>query len=67
MMRVLVVDDEEPARERPRQLLAAVPGLEVIGEAANGEQAIERIGELKPDVVLLDIQMPVASGLEVAA
>jgi len=67
MMRVLVVDDEEPARERLRQLLAAVPGLEVIGEAANGEQAIERIGELKPDVVLLDIQMPVASGLEVAA
>ncbi|HTT61483.1 MAG TPA: response regulator [Bryobacteraceae bacterium] len=67
MMRALVVDDEAPARERLRQLLAAVPDVEVIGEAANGEQAVERIGELEPDVVLLDIQMPGASGLEVAA
>ncbi len=67
MIRILVVDDEEPARERVRQLLAALPEVEVVGEACNGEQAIRTIGELKPDLVLLDIQMPGASGLEVAA
>jgi len=67
MTRVMVVDDEAPARERLCELLAGVPDLEVVGEAANGEQALERIGELRPDVVLLDIQMPGASGLEVAA
>ncbi|HVN20517.1 MAG TPA: response regulator [Dongiaceae bacterium] len=67
MIRVLVVDDEEPARERIRQLLAALPNVEVVGEACNGEQAAERISGLKPDLVLLDIQMPGASGLELAA
>ncbi len=67
MIRTLIVDDEEPARERIRQLLAAVPGVEIIGQASNGEEAIERITEFKPDLVLLDIQMPGASGLEVAA
>jgi len=67
MTRTLLVDDEEPAREGLRQLLAAVPDVEIVGEAANGEQAIEKISELKPDLVLLDIQMPGASGLEVAA
>ena len=67
MIRALIVDDEAPARERLRQLLAAVPDLEVVGEAANGELALESISGLKPDVVLLDIQMPGASGLEVAA
>lgn len=67
MIRTLVVDDEEPARQRIRQLLAALPDIEVIGEAANGEQALTSVSELKPDLVLLDIQMPGASGLEVAA
>ncbi len=67
MIRALVVDDEEPARDRMRQLLAAVPDTEIIGEAANGEEAISKIAELRPDLVLLDIQMPGASGLEVAA
>ncbi len=67
MTRILVVDDEEPARERIRQLLAALPDVEVVAEAANGDQAIRLIRELKPDLVLLDIQMPGANGLEVAA
>jgi len=67
MTRVLVVDDEAPARERLTELLAAIADVEVIGQAANGELAVEKIGELQPDVVLLDIQMPGASGLEVAA
>ncbi|RPJ57047.1 MAG: response regulator [Acidobacteria bacterium] len=67
MIRVVIVDDEEPARERMRLLLAAVPDVEVVGEAANGEQALARIGELHPDLVLLDIQMRGITGLEVAA
>jgi two-component system LytT family response regulator len=66
-MRILIVDDEQPARDRLRQLLAAVPDAEVVGEAEDGVQAIERVAELTPDLVLLDIQMPGCSGLEVAA
>src|SRR5687768_15501931 len=66
MIRTLLVDDEQPARERLKQLLAAHPDVEVVGEADDGVQAIERIAELTPDLVLLDIQMPGASGLDVA-
>ena len=67
MIRALVVDDEPAARERLSQLLAPYDDVEVVGEAADGEQAVERIRELKPDLVLLDIQMPGCSGIEVAA
>jgi two-component system LytT family response regulator len=67
MIRVMLVDDEQAARERLRQLLGPIPGIEIVGEAADGEQAIERIVELRPDLVLLDIEMPGCSGLEVAA
>ena len=67
MIRALLVDDEQPARERLRQLLAAHPDVEIAGEAEDGMQAAERIAEMAPDVVFLDIQMPGASGLDVAA
>src|SRR5215218_4402948 len=67
MIRALLVDDEQPARERLRQLLSAHPDVEVVGEAEDGVQAAERIAEVAPDVVFLDIQMPGASGLDVAA
>lgn len=67
MIRVLVVDDEQPARERLRELLSAFQEVQIVGEADCGEQAIERINQLRPDLVLLDIQMPACSGLEVAA
>ncbi|HUQ86632.1 MAG TPA: response regulator [Vicinamibacterales bacterium] len=67
MIRTLVIDDEQPARERLKQLLSAHPDVEVVGEADDGVQAAERIAELAPDLVLLDIQMPGASGLDVAA
>jgi two-component system LytT family response regulator len=67
MIKTLLVDDEQPARERLRQLLRAEAEIEVVGEAEDGVQAVERIGELSPDLVLLDIQMPGCSGLEVAA
>jgi two-component system LytT family response regulator len=66
-IRVLIVDDEQTARERLRHLLGPIPGVEVAGEAADGEQAIARIAELRPDLVLMDIQMPGCSGLEVVA
>jgi len=66
-MKALLVDDEQPARERLRQLLAAHPDVEIAGEAEDGLQAAERIADLGPDVVFLDIQMPGASGLDVAA
>jgi len=67
VIRTLLIDDEQPARERLRQLLAAHADVEVVGEAEDGVQAAERIAELTPDLVLLDIQMPGASGLDVAA
>jgi len=67
MIRTLLIDDEQPARERLKQLLGAHPDIEVVGEAADGIEAAERIAELLPDLVLLDIQMPGASGLDVAA
>jgi two-component system LytT family response regulator len=67
MIRALLVDDEDIARERLRQLLGSIADLEVVGEAADGEEAIQKTLELRPDLLLLDIQMPGVSGLEVAA
>jgi two-component system LytT family response regulator len=67
MIRTLLVDDEQPARERLRRLLAGTPDVEIVGEAEDGEQALERILETRPDLVLLDIQMPGCTGMEVAA
>lgn len=67
MIRALLVDDEDIARERLRQLLSSITDLEVVGEAADGEDAIQKTLELRPDLLLLDIQMPGVSGLEVAA
>jgi two-component system LytT family response regulator len=65
-LRTLLVDDEQPARDRLRQLLSGVVDVEIVGEAEDGVQAIEQVAELSPDLVLLDIQMPGCSGLEVA-
>jgi two-component system LytT family response regulator len=65
MTRVLLVDDEALARERLHQMLAAFSEIEVVGEAKDGEQAIEKIHELRPDVVFLDVQMPGCDGIEV--
>lgn len=65
-MKVLVVDDEKPARDRLRQLLDDETQYEVVGEAANGEQALQLAAQLQPDVVLLDIRMPGLDGIETA-
>lgn len=66
-MRVLIVDDEAPARLRLRQMLAAHADVEVAGEAETGVQAMELAVRLKPDAILLDIQMPGCTGIDVAA
>jgi two-component system response regulator AlgR len=65
-MKVLIVDDELPARERLKSLLVEIPDTEVVGEASNGEQSLTRAYELIPDVVLLDVRMPGMDGIEVA-
>ena len=64
--RVLIVDDEAPARQRLRSLLAEMNEADVIGEAATGEQALQRTVELAPDIVLLDVRMPGIDGIEAA-
>jgi two-component system response regulator AlgR len=65
-MKLIIVDDEPPARERLRRLLAEIEDCEVIAEAGNGEEALNRCGELRPDVVLLDVRMPGLSGIQIA-
>lgn len=63
-LRTLIVDDEPVARAVLAEELAEADGVEVIGEAENGEVAVRRIEELKPDLVFLDIQMPAMDGFE---
>jgi len=64
--RILIADDHEVVRRGIRSLLESHPGWEVVGEAANGREAVECTGQLKPDLVLLDIGMPYLNGLEAA-
>lgn len=65
MIRVVVVDDEAPARTKVRRFLADDPDAEIVGEAADGPEAIRTVQEVRPDVVLLDVRMPGADGFEV--
>ncbi|MBM3180647.1 MAG: response regulator transcription factor [Chloroflexi bacterium] len=64
LIRVLIADDHAPFRKGLRALLASVPDMEVAGEAANGDEAIQKAAKLQPDVVLMDIQMPGTNGIE---
>ncbi|MDZ7870277.1 MAG: LytTR family DNA-binding domain-containing protein [Rheinheimera sp.] len=66
-MRVLIVDDEPLARSRLSRLLAQIPGYQLVAEAENGVQALQLCADLTPDLVFLDIEMPGADGLSVAA
>lgn len=65
-MRILIVDDEAPARDRLNRLLGEIAGVEIVGEAADGEEALEMVGKVKPDLLLLDIRMPGMDGITTA-
>ena len=64
-MRILIVDDEAPARAKVRRYVGEYPDVEVVGEAENGVEAVERIKDLRPDLVFLDVQMPELDGFGV--
>lgn len=63
-IRTLLVDDHRIVREGIRSLLEAQEGINVVGEAENGRDAFKLVGELKPDVILMDISMPLLNGIE---
>ena len=64
MIRVLLVDDQSLLRTGFRMILGAEPGLEVVGEAGDGQEAVALAAELRPDVVLMDVRMPTMDGIE---
>ena len=63
-VRVLIVDDQLPCREASRMVVEMTDGFEVAGEAVNGEEAVEMASTLRPDLVLMDVQMPGIDGIE---
>jgi len=64
-IKVLIVDDEAPAREKINRYVCIDPRFDVVGEAKNGKEAIEKISQLQPQLLLLDIQMPGMTGFDV--
>ncbi|MGA8302058.1 MAG: response regulator transcription factor [Terriglobales bacterium] len=65
-IRIVLVDDHEVARRALRSVVRANPDIEVVGEAVEGKEALKKVEELRPDIVLLDISLPDMSGIEVA-
>ncbi len=63
-IKILIADDQSLFREALRTLLSAYPGLEIVGDACNGEEALRLAFTLNPDVVLMDLRMPVVDGVE---
>ena len=64
MIKVLIVDDHQMVRFGTRRLLEDESGLQIVGEASSGEEAIEAVDALNPQVILMDVQMPGIGGLE---
>ena len=65
-LRLLVVDDFEPWRRFVRTTIQSIPDIMIVGEASDGPEAIEKARKLRPDLVLLDIGLPLMNGIEVA-
>jgi len=65
-LKILIADDETPARNRLRDLLSDVGNISIVAEAKNGKEALDLAAETKPDLLLLDIRMPLMDGLEAA-
>ncbi|MBD8876775.1 response regulator transcription factor [Labrenzia polysiphoniae] len=65
-IRVLLADDHELVRDGIRARLAQTDTLEVVGEATNGREAVEQVDSLRPDIILMDVSMPVMNGLDAA-
>jgi DNA-binding NarL/FixJ family response regulator len=66
-IRAVLADDQERARSASRQLISKESDMEVVGEAENGQEAVDKVLELAPDVVVMDISMPVLNGLQATA
>src|SRR3954466_10596337 len=64
MIKAIIIDDERLARNELKKLLADFPEIEVVGEAANANEGIQKISELDPELVFLDIQMPGKTGFD---
>jgi len=67
MIHLLLVEDQTLLRQGLKRLLDAQPELQVVGEAENGQQAIEQVEQLQPDMVLMDVRMPVMDGVTAIA
>jgi len=67
MIKILIVEDQTLMRHGLRTILDLEPGLQVVGEAASGEEGVQRALELRPDVILMDVQMPGMNGVEATA
>lgn len=65
-LNILIADDEAPARNRLRELLAEISHINIVAEAKNGQEALNLVSEYQPDIVLLDMLMPLMDGIEVA-
>jgi len=63
-IKVLIVDDSALMREALKSIIASDPGMEIVGTAKDGEEGTKKVFELKPDVITMDLKMPIMTGLE---
>ena len=63
-IRILLVDDHKPFRDGLRAMLQSAPDLELVGEASDGAEAVEKALHQQPDIILMDLQMPIMNGVD---